>query len=123
MHKKARLLGKHKCKLPTKFDVRVFEDCDQRYTQIKRLRRTLHKLMEEVNADTIAKQMLCRRVIFLAAQLESMEVAATETKKLDFGRYTQSVNALSGLLAKLGLERQCKPEIHNLESYIHSKSG
>jgi hypothetical protein len=51
-----------------------------------------------------------------------MEVAAMETGKLDLGVYTQAVNALSGLLTKLGLDRRA-PATETLNAYIKQRRG
>jgi hypothetical protein len=66
---------------------------------------------------------MCENTIFLAAQLETLRTQAANGGEIDMGSFTQQLNALSGLLSKLGLERKTKAAVHNLQTYVQSKSG
>ena len=97
-----------KVTLPRKFDVRFLEEADGRLVAIKELRKRVEQLKADTGVDSCQKDLLCRRACFVAAKLESMEVTAIETGKLEVGQYVQGVNCLVGLLRCLGLERKRK---------------
>lgn len=84
---------------------------------VREIKKRLTRLMEDVGADSYQKELLVRRAIFISVQLETMEVNAAEGGMFDMGCYTQAVNALSGLLTKLGLDRKAQ-EVIDLQDYI-----
>ena len=55
-----------------------------------------------------AKRSLVERVLWLEYWLADQERALAQGQEFDVGRWTQAVNALQGILSKLGLERQDK---------------
>jgi len=57
---------------------------------------------------TYAKRSLVERVLWLEYWLAQQERALAQGQEFDVGRWTQAVNALQGILSKLGLERQDK---------------
>ena len=57
---------------------------------------------------TYAKRSLVERVLWLEYWLAQQEGALAQGEEFDVGRWTQAVNALQGILSKLGLERQDK---------------
>ncbi len=57
---------------------------------------------------TYAKRSLVERVLWLEYWLAQQERALAQGEEFDVGRWTQAVNALQGILSKLGLERQDK---------------
>ena len=61
-------------------------------------------------ADSLsyAKRSLVERVLWLEYWLAQQERALAQGQEFDVGRWTQAVNALQGILSKLGLERQDK---------------
>lgn len=73
---------------------------------IKLIRRRLERLIEEAGCSSIQRELLASEAVFISVQLETMRVNALEGKYFDAGVYTQMVNCLSGLLAKLGLNKQ-----------------
>lgn len=79
---------------------------DQRLKVIKLIRRRLERLIEEAGCSSIQRELLASEAVFISVQLETMRVNALEGKYFDAGVYTQMVNCLSGLLAKLGLNKQ-----------------
>ncbi len=107
--------------LPTTFTPKFWELVDGRNAIAKEIRRRFQTLREDTGADSYQKELLCQRAIFLAIQLETMEVETIENGKLDFGVYTQGLNALSGLLSKLGLERMSKEVVPNLRTYVQER--
>ncbi len=97
--------------LPAKWTPRCLETADQRQKVIKLIRRRLERLIDEAGCDSFQKEMLAENAIFVAVQLETMKVDALEGRPFDAGVYTQMVNCLSGLLAKLGLSKQASKVI------------
>jgi len=57
---------------------------------------------------TYAKRSLVERVLWLEYWLAQQERALAQGQEFDVGRWTQAVNALQGILSKLGFERQDK---------------
>ena len=57
---------------------------------------------------TYAKRSLVERVLWLEYWLAQQEGALAQGEEFDVGRWTQAVNALQGILSKLGLERRDK---------------
>lgn len=103
--------------LPNRFEPRFWESADGRCGVIKELRRRYDELLADAGADSIQKRILCQRAIFLTVQIETMEITAAEQGDFDAGVYTQAVNALSGLLSKLGLHKRAA-ETPTLDAYV-----
>ena len=106
--------------LPERFVPQFWDEADGRCAVIKEIRRRYEFLKEDSQADSYQKDLLCQRAIFISVQLETMERMATETGKFRAGVYTQMVNALTGLLKSLGLERKIKQAV-NLREYVKGK--
>lgn len=105
--------------LPERFEPRFWETTDQRQGVVKEIRRRLEALRDDAGVDSVQKEMLVRRAIFISIQLETMEVQSVETGDFQAGVYTQMTNALSGLLSKLGLEQQTTKKVVNLHEYVN----
>lgn len=110
--------AKEPATIPARFEPRFWETTDQRQSAVRVIRRRCEELREDVGADSVQKDLLVQRAIFLSIQLETMEVEAIESGHFDPGIYTQMVNGLTGLLNKLGLERQIK-EVTDLKTYVN----
>jgi hypothetical protein len=108
--------------LPNRFVPQFWHDVDGRCGVIKEIRRRYEHLKQDVGADSYQKDLLIQRTVFVSLQLETMETKAAETGEFDPGVYTQMVNALSGLLSKLGLERKART-VPNLKTYVAGASG
>ena len=93
------------------------EQCDQRQAVVKLIRRHVDQLLEDTGAESFQQELLARRAVFIAVQLETMEANALDGEAIDLGVYTQGVNALSGLLTKLGLKKAAKRAVA-LDSYL-----
>jgi hypothetical protein len=119
---KIRLYGKRSATLPKKFKPQLFQNADGRYSVVKELRRRLAELQADCGADSMQKRLLCENAIFIAAQLETMRVRASQGHEINMGAYTQAANALSGMLSKIGLEKKCKAELNELNGYLQSKN-
>ena len=105
-------------KLPAQFTPRFWEGMDGRVGVAKEIRRRYETLRADTGASRSAQRdLLCQRAVFLAMILETQEVEAVESGKFDSGSYTQTVNALSGLLSKLGLDRAAV-KATNLQDYL-----
>ncbi len=100
------------------FALRLISEADQRFAVVKELKRRLKRLIEDAGIVSVQKEMLAGRAVFLASYLQSCEVEALEGKQVDYGRYFAAVNALSGVLNKLGLEKKLSKELTTLESYV-----
>lgn len=103
---RAERRAKNPATLPAKWEPRLLDMADQRHKVIKLIRRRLSRLVEEAGCDSIQREMLASEATFISVQLETMRVNALEGKSFDAGVYTAMVNCLSGLLAKLGLNKQ-----------------
>ena len=106
--------------LPDRFVPKFLDEADGRQASIRLIRQKLNQLMGDVDADSVQKEMLCEQAVFLYVKLQTMQVEALETGELDFGSYTQAVNALSGLLTKLGLEKKAKQTL-DLKGYVKER--
>lgn len=109
--------------LPQHFVPKFWQGQDNRVAVVKEIRRRVRTLQQDVGADSYQKEILCERAIFMLCQLETMECdAITHESLLDPGVYTQMVNALSGLLNKLGLERAVAKS-NGLKAYLAEKGA
>ena len=115
---RAERRAKEPATLPSRFEPKFWETTDQRQAVVKKVRRRLEELRDDAGVDSVQKEMLVRRAIFISVQLETMEVQSVETGDFNPGVYTQMVNALSGLLSKLGLEQQTMKKVVNLHDYV-----
>lgn len=112
--------AKTRSKLPEKFEPKFWRDCDKRQIVLKEIRQRIERLEEDAGADSYQKQLLVQRAVFLSVQLETWELNAAEGQEFDAGVYTQAANALSGLLSKLGLDKQMA-KVEDLATYVGSK--
>ena len=119
--RKPRLKGKKRATLPATFTPRLFEHADGRMSVVKELKRRVEELMEDTGADSLQKRILCKRVVFIAVQLETMEITAAEGEVINAAVYGQLTNTMLGCLRALGLEKQMSKEITDLETYLNGK--
>jgi hypothetical protein len=115
-----RAQRKKEISVPATFVPRFWDGQDGRALAVREINRRLELLKEDVGADSFQKELLCQEAIFIALQLETMRVTALQTGKIDLGIYTQATNALSGLLSKLGLDRQRK-QTTDLRAYVKER--
>jgi hypothetical protein len=111
-----------KVTLPQRFEPQFWSGCDGRLAIVREIRRRYAALKQDAGIDSVQKDLLCQRCVFLTVQLETMELVAAQDGKFNAGVYTQMVNALVGLLKCLGLERRAK-SIESLQSYVTSKKA
>lgn len=104
------------------FSLRLIEEADSRFSVVKTIKRRLEQLIEDAGCDSIQKEILAGRAVFMAARLESMEVEAIEGTEIDWGSYVQACNCLNGVLTKLGLDKHLGHEVIKLEQYVAGKA-
>lgn len=107
--------------LPAKFSPRFYEDADQRSHVVREIKRRIETLTNDCGADTIQKQILVARAIFLSTLIETNELNALDTGKIDVGQLVQATNSLLGVLKSLGLEKNTKTAI-DLKTYVQKKA-
>jgi len=96
---------------PKKFNTGWRADLDKRTALAQVMRERYRAFTDDLGgADslTYAKRSLVERVLWLEYWLAQQERALAQGQEFDVGRWTQAVNALQGILSKLGLERQDK---------------
>lgn len=84
---------------------------DGRLTLARELRERYQVLTDDLGgADHLsyAQRSLCERALWLEFWLARQEQELAAGKDFDAGKWTQACNALSGLFAKLGLERRAR---------------
>lgn len=107
--------------MPSHFVPRFWEDADQRQSAVKEIKRRYATLREDVGCDSYQKDLLCQRATFIALQLETIEIDATEGREFPAGQYVQAVNCLVGLLRVLGMEKKLS-QVLDLNAYIRAKA-
>ncbi len=100
-----------------KFVPRFWEGEDGRSVIVKEIRRRVDALIEETGADSLQKQILIQRAVFILLQIETMEIDAARNGVPPDGVFVQLVNSLQGLLKLLGLEKQVSKTI-DLKAYV-----
>lgn len=103
--------------LPETFAPAFWNEADGRSVVVREIRDRVARLASDCGADSTQKKMLVQRAVFIGLQIESMEVAATETRQIEMGVYVQACNALMGLLKALGLEKAVK-HAGGLKAYL-----
>jgi len=101
--------GRNGNTLPVRFTPRFWEDSDRRVALVRAVQERVEALKRDTASDSVQKQTLCERAVFLATVLETSEVNAIEgVRPLDTGSYVQALNSLLGILKALGLDRKAK---------------
>lgn len=98
---------------------------DGRSSVAQSMRERFHAFTQDLGgADTLsyAQLSLVSRALWLEFWLQQQEQAMAEGKPVDIGRWTQGVNSLQGVYAKLGLERQTK-DVPSLGEYLKARAG
>lgn len=109
-------------KIAKTFTPRFWQGEDSRLAVVKEIRRRVDRLKRDVGCDSYQKELLCERAVFVLCQLETIECSAiAHQDPVDLGCYLQGVNALSGLLNKLGLERKVQ-KAGGLKRYLEERA-
>ena len=103
------------------FKPKVWDQLDQRGTVARAVKDRLAELKNDHRIDSTGKEMLAERAVFIELTLQTMEVNAAETGDIDLGKYAQAVNALNGLLTKLGLE-PAERKTPSLRAYVDGRT-
>lgn len=103
--------------IPATFVPRFWDAIDGRTRIRKRLVKRIKQFERDASVVTAQQELLCQRAAFLAVQLETQEIEATETGKFDPGVYTQMTNTLFGILRALGLAPK-KQKNRDLQAYV-----
>ena len=93
---------------PVKFSPNWLDTLDGRTALAQVLRNRHTELTNDLGGiDQLSypQKTLINRALFLEYWLEQQEQALANGGEFDAGKHTQAVNALSGLLTKLGLHR------------------
>jgi len=104
--------------IPKRFVPRFWNDADGRCAVIKEIRRRIERLKRHVGCDSMQRELLCERAVFVASQIETAEVNAARGKPFEANVYTQQVNCLLGLLKALGLKKSEVSDVINLKTYL-----
>jgi len=107
--------------LPQRWEPKLFSQADSRMAIVRELRRRVDVLKEEAGVDSFAKTMLAERAIFLATWLETQEREAIEGESFDSAKWIQGLNALTGCLRTLGLEKKAKT-VTDLKTYVSGRA-
>jgi hypothetical protein len=127
---KTRLYGKNPPRLPKPvsakrdtregFSLRIIDEADHRFAVVKQMKSRVDRLIEETGSDTLAKQFMAGRAVFILSYLESTEIDALEGKQIDWKAYLAATKALTDALHKLGMNREAKSAI-TLSDYVADK--
>ena len=107
--------------LPQKFVPHFWSDQDRRLAHVREIQKRYEDLVADSAANSVQKELLCQRAVFLSIWIETQKVNAASTGEFDAGKYVHAVNSLVGLLRCLGLDKQAK-ETMNLSDYATNKS-
>jgi hypothetical protein len=106
--------------LPNRFTPKFWQDADRRIALVRQIEARVERLKQDAGADSMQKEVLCERTVFLLAVMETNERNALDGEKdFDAGSYTQTLNALVGCLRLLGLEKKAKSL--GLSKYVEDK--
>ena len=104
-------IGTKPTDLSKRFRADFFQRMDGRVTAVKALRERFNALTTDLGGlDNLSYQekTLCKRAIFLERHIEGMELLVTKGGAVEVHSYIASINALSGILSRIGLKRRAK---------------
>lgn len=97
--------------VPEQYRAGFIEALDKRTATGQALRQRYIDLSDDIGGLpqlSYMQKSLVERVLHLELLIGQQEAALRDGQEIDTGRYTQAINALSGLIGKLGLERQAR---------------
>lgn len=107
--------------LPAKFSPRFWDHCDSRLAVVRNIRSRYNLLRDACGGhESPQRDLLVQRIAFLAILIETSEVIAAEGGHIDVGIYVQSLNAFTGLIKTVGLEKRVK-NVTDLKAYLDSR--
>lgn len=108
--------------LDSNFKPMFWSELDGRTGIAQAIRERYETLKADAGADTVQRDLLCQRAVFMCVCLETMECEALASGKFDAGVHTQMTNALLGLLKALGLDRRVK-RVGGLNNYLRERDA
>jgi hypothetical protein len=108
-----------------RFDADFMTELDGRLRLARTLRDRLAALTDDLGgteALSYQEQSICKRAIHLERLIEKKESALAQGLPVDEHVYFACVNALSGLLSKIGLKRRARPAI-SLNEVLNGKDS
>lgn len=108
--------------IDTTFKPMFWDELDGRTGIAQTIRTRYETLKTDAGADSVQRDILCQRAVFMCVCLETMECEALATGKFDGGVHTQMTNALLGLLKALGLDRHVK-KAGELKDYLRDRQA
>lgn len=109
---------------PDKFTKGWLESLDGRTAVAQVMRERWQHFTRDlggVDRLSYAQRSLVERALWLEYWLQTQEQELATGGDFDVGRWTQAANALQGILAKLGLERQAR-DVPNLAEYLAKRA-
>ena len=112
---------------PSRFESGWLDRLDGRYGLARELRDRFHALTDDLGgAENLSymQRSLCEHALWLDHWLHEQERALAESRMADFdvGRWTQGLNALSGVLTKLGLKRVPR-DVQDLSEWLRKRDA
>lgn len=110
---------------PEQFTPDWLSQLDGRRGVSQAMRQRYRQFTDDLGGESTlsyAQLSLVSRALFLEYWLQQQEQTLAAGNEVDMGKYTQSINALQGILQKLGLERKAK-EHPSLGEYLKAKGG
>ena len=106
--------------VPSKHHPGWLDSLDSRLSLVKDLRERFTEICEDLGgAESLSymQRSLVERGLWIEYQITQMERSLAEGGEPDTGKWTQAVNALQGLYARLGIERRAR-DVPDLKSYL-----
>lgn len=108
---------------PEKFEPQWLAALDGRTAIAQEMRRRFDEVSADLGGDlSYLTRSLVSRYLWQEFWIQQQEQHLAEGKEVDIGKYTQAVNAASGLAAKLGLGRKAR-DVPNLVDYLAGKEA
>nr|WP_297349006.1 hypothetical protein [uncultured Glaciecola sp.] len=107
-----------------KYSTNWMQNLDGRTAVAQELRQRHSNLCDDLGGYpslSYQQRAMIDRAIFLEFHLQQQELILATGADFDSGKWVQACNALSGLFAKLGLNRQVK-EVTSLSQYVKQAS-
>jgi hypothetical protein len=133
MTKKPRLYSKREPRLPVpsyrrrtkdkSFALRTLDNCDARFAIVKELRRRLEQLKEDAGVQTIQREWMAARAVFLVSRIESLEYDAVTGKSINWREYMTAVKCLGDVLKRLGLGQERKTTTRLRDYVLDAKTN
>lgn len=108
--------------LETTFQPKFWDDLDGRTNLAQAIRQRYRTLHADAGVETEQRDLLTQRAVFLSLVLETQECEAVATGKFELGSYVQGINALTGVLKALGLDKRAR-DTESLRIYIEQREA